>query len=70
VTLGSLLIIFAAIDLIASFLLGMAVARGQEELAPEKRTPAPYIIIGAGFVSAAILCILAFYWSEANRLIV
>ena len=69
-TLGTLLIIFAAVDLAVSFLLGTAVARRDEELAPQNRSSSPYFIIGGGFVTAVILCVLAFYLPEANILIV
>lgn len=68
-TLGSLLILFAAIDLAVSFLIGMALARRQEELTPEQRSPTPYLIVGAGFATAAILCVLAFYLPEADLVI-
>jgi len=68
-TLGSLLILFAAIDLGTSFLIGMGLARRQQELAAERRSPAPYLIVGAGFATAAILCILAFYLPEADLVI-
>ena len=68
-TLGSLLILFAAIDLGTSFLIGMGLARRQQELAAEQRSPAPYLIVGAGFATAAIQCILAFYLPEADLVI-
>ena len=68
-TLGSLLILFAAIDLGTSFLIGMGLARRQQELAAEQRSPAPYLIVGAGCATAAIRCILAFYLPEADLVI-
>ena len=69
-TLGSFLIAFAAVDLLFSFLLGLAAARRQSELPPEQRSPAPYIIMGAGFVSAALLCVLGFYLPEADLVLI
>ena len=47
----------------------MGLARRQQELAAEQRSPAPYLIVGAGFATAAILCILAFYLPEADLVI-
>ena len=69
-TLGAFFILFAAIDLAFSFLMGMRLAQRQQELPPEQRSPAPYFIVGAGFVTAAILCILAFYLPEADLVII
>ena len=68
-TVGTLFLIFAAVDLALGFVFGTAVARRQEELAPEKRSPAPYFIIGGGFVTAAIFCFLAFSLPEADLLV-
>ena len=68
-TLGTFLILFAALDLAFSFLMGMNLARRQQELPPEQRSAAPFIVVGAGFLTAAILCILAFYLPESDLVI-
>ena len=68
-TLGNLLLIFAALDFAVSLVLAMALARKQAELPVEQRRPLPQIIVGVGFVAAVILCVLAFYLPEADRVI-
>ena len=68
-TLGNLLLIFAALDFAVSLVLAMSLARKQEELPAGQRRPLPQIIVGGGFVAAVILCVLAFYLPEADRVI-
>ena len=68
-TLGNLLLIFAAVDFAVSLVLAMSLARKQEELPAAQRRPLPQIIVGGGFVAAVILCVLAFYLPEADRVI-
>ena len=68
-TLGNLLLVFAAFDFGVSLVLAMSLARKQEELPAAQRRPLPQIIVGSGFVAAVILCVLAFYLPEADRVI-
>jgi hypothetical protein len=68
-TLGDLLLIFAAADFAVSVILAMALVRRQAELPADRRGPAPQLVIGGGFVAALILCVLALYLPEADRVI-
>ncbi len=68
-TLGAILLIVAAVDLVITFLVAISVARRQQALPQEMRGPNPYIIVGAGIVSSAILSIGAFYLPEADLVI-
>jgi hypothetical protein len=66
-TLGQFLMAFAALDLLLSLWIAMRIMSRDSELPAEQRGAAPYIIvILAGLITAAALCLLAFYLPQAD----
>jgi hypothetical protein len=69
VTLATFLLFFAAFDFALTLVIAMAVARKQAELPVDRRGPVPQFIVGAGYIAAIILCVLAFLLPDADLVI-
>jgi hypothetical protein len=65
ITLGHVLLVSAAVELLFVLVAGLSVLRANPDASPEQRRRV-YLIIAAGIVTAAVLCLLAVFWPDAR----